>query len=176
MWRWPCDCAAYGENLWLLSSIRSNTESHAHFAVYGGHMPSCKPKCYICRFYDFTEVFTVEIVSKLRNQLGLIAPAPYYLALFPGLSTIQFSIACSMQKRRGKAGIVYDMNNHSVYLGRQSDWYHFLCFFDAYNNNSVKWSGGWRYSNSAHCMHKPKLWFTCLWLLHHECYSIAIKS
>ena len=106
------------------------------------------------------------------SETRLIAPA-YYLALSPLFS---FRSLAVYKNEEGRLGIVYDMNNHSVYLGRQSDWYHFLCFFDAYNNNSVKWSGGWRYSNSAHCMHKPKLWFTCLWLLHHECYSIAIKS
>ena len=36
------------------------------------------------------------------------------LALFPGLPTVQFSIACSMQKRRG---IFYYVNDVSVYLG-----------------------------------------------------------
>ena len=41
------------------------------------------------------------------------------VALFPGLPTVQFLIACSMQKRRGKAGPFYHVNDISVYIGRQ---------------------------------------------------------
>jgi len=41
-----------------------------------------------------------------------------YLASFPGLPTVQFLIACSVQKRRGKAGIIYHVIDVSVYLGR----------------------------------------------------------
>ena len=38
------------------------------------------------------------------------------LASFPGLPIVQFLIACSMQKWRGK---VWSVNDVSVYLGRQ---------------------------------------------------------
>ena len=41
------------------------------------------------------------------------------VASFPGLPTVQFLIACSMQKRRGKAWYHYHVNDVSVYLGRQ---------------------------------------------------------
>ena len=44
-----------------------------------------------------------------------------YLALFPGLPTIQCLIACSIQKRRGKVSIIYGVNDVNVYLGRQTD-------------------------------------------------------
>ena len=39
-----------------------------------------------------------------------------YLALFPGLPTIQFLIACSIQKLRGKVSIIYGVNDVNVYL------------------------------------------------------------
>ena len=49
---------------------------------------------------------------------------PYFqeqgIASFPGLPTIQFLIACSMQKWRGRPCIFYYVNDISVYLGRQS--------------------------------------------------------
>ena len=37
-------------------------------------------------------------------------------ALFPGLLTVHFLIACSMQKQRGRPGPFYHVND--VYLGR----------------------------------------------------------
>ena len=39
------------------------------------------------------------------------------LPLFPGLPTVQFLIACSMEKRRGRPGPFYHVNDPSVYLG-----------------------------------------------------------
>ena len=41
------------------------------------------------------------------------------LASFPSFPTIQFLIACSMQKRRGEAWSIYHVNIVSVYLDRQ---------------------------------------------------------
>ena len=41
------------------------------------------------------------------------------VALFPGLPTIQFLIACIIQKLRGRPGPIYQVNDVSVYLGRQ---------------------------------------------------------
>ena len=41
---------------------------------------------------------------------------PTWVASFPGLPAVQFLIACSMQKRRGK---VWSILSHIVYLGRQ---------------------------------------------------------
>ena len=42
-----------------------------------------------------------------------------YLALFLGLPTIQFLIACSIQKQRGKVSIIYGVNDVNVYRGRE---------------------------------------------------------
>ena len=41
------------------------------------------------------------------------------LVLASLIPTIQFLIACSMQKQRGRPGPFYHMNDVSVYLGRQ---------------------------------------------------------
>ena len=43
------------------------------------------------------------------------------LASFPGLPTVQFLVTCSMQKQRGRPGIIYHMNDVNVYLGRQRE-------------------------------------------------------
>ena len=43
------------------------------------------------------------------------------LASFPGLPTVQFLIACSMQKWRGKPGPFYHVNDVSVYLRREGE-------------------------------------------------------
>ena len=43
----------------------------------------------------------------------------FFVALFPGLLTVQFLIACSMQKGRGRPGPFCHLNDVSVYLGRQ---------------------------------------------------------
>ena len=45
---------------------------------------------------------------------------PYSLLVsFPGLPTVQFLIACSMQKRKGKAWSILSREWRFVYLGRQ---------------------------------------------------------
>ena len=44
-----------------------------------------------------------------------------HVALFPGLPTVQFSIACSMKNGGEKPGIFYHMKDVSVYLGGQRE-------------------------------------------------------
>ena len=55
--------------------------------------------------------------SRYRDKFPHICTV-YRLASFIGLPTVQFLIACGMQKQRRRPGIIYHVNDISVYLGR----------------------------------------------------------
>ena len=66
--------------------------------------------------YDWVLYYTMtpKRISEVNGGWSIIT-----LASFPGLPTIQFLITCNMQKQRGRPGIIYHVNDVSVYLGRQ---------------------------------------------------------
>ena len=43
----------------------------------------------------------------------------YVVALFPGLPTVQFGLLAVCKNGGGRLGIIYHVNDISVYLGRQ---------------------------------------------------------
>ena len=56
-------------------------------------------------------------ISILREGF-VVAVNAHAVASFPGLPTVQFLIACSKQKRKGKAWSILSHEQHFVYLGR----------------------------------------------------------
>ena len=62
-------------------------------------------------------------MSWLKNKSSENVVSSKCIASFPGLPTVKFLIACSMQKNRGgRPGPFYHINDVSVYLGRQKGW------------------------------------------------------
>ena len=59
-------------------------------------------------------------VDEIASQCILLFGGYQNLALFPGLPTIQFLIACSIQKRRGKDWSILSRDGHQCLpIGRQ---------------------------------------------------------
>ena len=60
----------------------------------------------------------LEIFTSLLREGFVVAVNAHAVASFPGLPTVQFLIACSKQKRKGKAWSILSHEQHFVYLGR----------------------------------------------------------
>ena len=64
---------------------------------------------------------STNLMLYISNSLPAVFPLSFWVASFPGISTVQFMISSIVCKNwRGRPGSFYHVNGVGVYLGRQS--------------------------------------------------------